>query len=147
MEKIDARDFIRTIAAGIHEHIKIYNLGNILSEVLICVQNDSEKAKRGLFGSTETNQTDVVLTPCWLIWALIGSKTPVSVLSALLQDVVIQDYADTALAKMVPDLGIEVNGKFTDMVENTSAFIGLENNAAGKKFKDLVISTVQDVKK
>jgi hypothetical protein len=48
---------------------------------------------------------------------------------------------------MVPDSGIQVNGKFTDMVENASAFIGLEKNAAGEKFREKVIAVVQNAKK
>jgi hypothetical protein len=48
---------------------------------------------------------------------------------------------------MVPDSGIEVSGKFTDAAENASAFLGLEDNVAGKKFKDTMISAIQDAKK
>jgi len=47
----------------------------------------------------------------------------------------------------MPDSGLQVNGKFTDVTENASAFIGLENNVVGKRFKDLVIGAVQDAKK
>jgi hypothetical protein len=65
----------------------------------------------------------------------------------LLRDVVIQDYADTPSVKMIPDSGIQVNGKFTNASENASAFIGLEGNEAGNKFKELVIRAVQDAKK
>ena len=48
---------------------------------------------------------------------------------------------------MVPDSGIQLNGKFTDMPENASAFIGLEENAVGKKFRERVIAAVQQAKK
>jgi hypothetical protein len=48
---------------------------------------------------------------------------------------------------MVPDSGIQVSGKFTDVSENSTAFIGLENKAAGQKFKELVVSAVQNAKK
>jgi hypothetical protein len=48
---------------------------------------------------------------------------------------------------MVPDSGIQVNGKFTDFSENASAFLGLEENAAGNKFKDVVIRAMQDATK
>jgi hypothetical protein len=33
------------------------------------------------------------------------------------------------------------------MTENTSAFIGLEDNDAGRKFRDRVIQAVQEAKK
>ncbi len=41
----------------------------------------------------------------------------------------------------------QISGKFTDVAENSSAFIGLEDNAAGQKFKELAISAAQNVKK
>jgi hypothetical protein len=113
----------------------------------MCNQTDYEKARKGLFILGEINKTGAVLTPRWLLWVVSGTQTQVAALSALLQDVVVQDYADTQLAKLVPDSGIQVNGKFTDVIENASAFIGLENNIVGKRFKELVIGVVQDAKK
>jgi hypothetical protein len=86
------------------------------------------------------------VTPRWLLWVVHDGKSPAT-FSALLQDVTIQDYAETPFVKMVPDSGIQVNGKFTDVSENISAFLGLEENAAGRKFKDVVIRAVQDAKK
>lgn len=135
------------IMAEIHKHIDLYNLGDILSDALMCIQSDAKKGKKGLLGAAESNHMGVVLSPRWLIWVVSGTKTPAAALSALLQDIVVQDYADTPFARMVPDSGIQVNGKFTDMTENASAFIGLEDNAAGRKFKDLVIEAVQEAKK
>ncbi len=76
-----------------------------------------------------------------------GTKSKIALLSAQLRDVVIEDYARTPFAKMIPDSGIQVNGRFTDVSENASAFIGLEDNQAGNKFKELVIQTVQQSKK
>jgi hypothetical protein len=35
--------------AEIQKHLALYNLGAILSDALMCVQTDSEKAKKGLF--------------------------------------------------------------------------------------------------
>ena len=135
------------IRTEIQRHIELYNLGNILSEAVVCIQSNSEKPKKGLFGSAETNRTVAILTPRWLLWVVSGSKTPVTVTSALLNKVVIQDYASSPLGKMMPDSGIQVSGKFTDVTENLTAFIGLESNAAGQKFKELVIAAVQNSKK
>lgn len=131
----------------IQKYIDRYNLGDILSDALMCVHTDSEKVKKGLFGSSEVVRVGAVVTPRWLVWVITGTKTPAAVLSALLMDVVILDYAKSSFAKMVPDSGIQVNGKLTDVSENGSAFIGLEDNAAGKKFTETVISAVQNAKK
>ena len=88
-----------------------------------------------------------VLTPRWLLWAVSGTKTQVAVLSAQLRDVTVQDYAQTQFAKLIPDSGIQISGRFTDVSENGSAFIGLEDNAAGRKFNDAAIQAVQASKK
>ena len=113
----------------------------------MCIQTVSEKAKKGILGSREMVYLGAVVTPRWLIWAVEGTKSSAAVLSALLADVVVQDYANTPFSKMIPDSGIEVSGKFTDAVENASAFISLEDNAVGKKFKETVIEAVQNAKK
>ena len=135
------------MVAEIRKHVELYNLGPILIDALMCVQTDSEKVKKGLFGSAEVVHQGVLVTPRWIIWAVHGTKMGTAVLSAQLSDVVVKDYAQTQFAKMVPDSGIEVSGHFTDASENSSAFIGLEENAAGKKFKETVIQAAQEAKK
>ena len=136
----------RDLKAAIEKHVELYNLGDILSDALMCVDTNSERAKKGLFGSAQSVRQCAILTPRWLICASHDGKTATA-LSALLGDVVVQDYADTPFARMVLDSGIQVNGKFTDVAENISAFVGLEDNAAGKKFRDAVIRAVQEAKK
>ncbi len=135
------------IVSAINQYIEKYNLGPILSDGLMCIQTDSEKMKKGLFGGTETVQVGVVITSRWLIWAVTGTKTPTAVLSAQLRNVTVQDYAQTSFAKMIPDSGIEVNGIFTNASESTSAFIGLDEGIASQKFKEVVIKATQDAKK
>jgi hypothetical protein len=133
--------------AEIQKHIERYNMGNILSDTLMWIQTDSEKNKKGFFSSAEVVQMGAVITLRWLVWVVNGTKTSATALSALLTDIVVQDYVNTLFAKMVPDSGIEVGGKFTDAAENATAFLGLEDNAAGKKFKETVISAIQNAKK
>ena len=132
---------------AINKHIEQYNLGAILSDALMCVQTDSEKIKKVLFGGAEVAHQGVILTPRWIVWAMSGTKTQPAVLSAQLRDVTVQDYAQTQFAKMVPDSGIQVSGRFTDVSENSMAFIGLDDGAAARNFKEAVVKTVQDAKK
>ena len=131
----------------IHKHIEEHNLGSILDETLMCIQTDSLQVKKSLFGKTKTVQVSALLTPRWLVWAIQENMTQPVVLSAQLINLTVQDYAQTSFAKMIPDSGIEVNGRFTDSVEGASAFIGLDDGIAAKKFKEIVIKTVQDAKK
>jgi hypothetical protein len=51
------------MVSAIHGHIEQHNLGPILSDALMCIQTDSEKARLGLFGGTETVRMGVVVTP------------------------------------------------------------------------------------
>ena len=135
------------LAAVVNQHIEQHNLGPILSDALMCVQTDSEKGKKSLFGTAEIMQLVAIVTPRWLVWALQGAKSPAAVLSAQLIHVTVQDYAQTQFVKLVPDSGIEVSGLFTDSNEIVSAFIGLDDGPAANKFKEITIRATQDAKK
>ena len=134
------------MVAAINQHIGQHNLGPILANPLMCIQTDSEKIKKGFFSKAEMVQLGAIVTPRWLVWAIHGTNTQ-TVLSTQLINIIVQDYAQTAFAKMIPDSGIEVSGMFTDAGESASAFIGLEENAAGNKFREIVIKAAQDAKK
>ena len=146
-KEISFEELPAEMASVIGEHIRQYNLGPILSDALMCIQTDSEKAKKGLFGGAERVRVAAVLTPRWLVWAISGSKTKNTALSAQLINLTVQDYAQTSFAKMVPDSGIEVSGMFTDAREPASAFIGLDEGIAARKFREAVIKAAQDAKK
>ena len=135
------------MVSAIQKHIEQYHLGPILSDALMCIQTDSEKWKKGLFGGMETARMGIVVTPRWLIWAVNGTKTQTTALSAQLIHVTVQDYAQTQFAKLIPDSGIEVSGMFTDASENASAFIGLDEGVAAQKFREIVIRAAADAKK
>jgi len=135
------------MGSAINRHIEGHNLGPILSDILMCVQADSEKAKKGLFGKAEVVKVGAVVTPRWLVWAIQGTNGPPSVLSAQLINIIVRDYTQTPFAKMVPDSGVEISGIFTDASESVSAFMGLEENTAGNKFKEILMKAVQDAKK
>jgi len=135
------------MVSAVNEHIEQYNLGSILSDALMCVQTDSEKVKRGLFGGAEMVRMGAIITPRWLVWAVNGTTTQTAVLSAQLINITVQDYAQTPFAKMIPDSGIQVSGMFTDASESASAFIGLDESQAGRKFREVVIKAAQDAKK
>jgi hypothetical protein len=131
------------IASAIRAHVEKYNLGEILSKPVMCIETTSVKAKKGLFGKAETIYTGAVLTSGWLVWASGADSASIGVLSARLNQITVQDYAKSDFAKLVADTGINVNGLYTAAREPASAFIGLEENAEGRKFKEAVIAAVQ----
>jgi hypothetical protein len=135
------------MTSAIQQHIERYQLGPILSDTSMCVQTDSEKAKKGLFGKAERVQVGAVVTPRWLLWSTQGMNAPATILSAQLIHITVQDYAQTPFVKMIPDSGVEVSGMFTGASESVSAFIGLEDNTAGNSFKEVLVKAVQDAKK
>jgi hypothetical protein len=135
------------IVAVIRQHIEKHNLGLMLADSLMCVQTDSEKVKKGLFGSTEIVQMAAIVTPRWLVWSVDQPTTKADVLSAQLIHVTVQDYSQTPFAKMIPDSGVQVSGLFTDASESASAFIGLDEGVAGQRFRQILIQAAADAKK
>jgi hypothetical protein len=131
------------LSAAVRAHVEKYNLGDILARPVMCIETASEKIKKGLFGKGGTIYTGAVLTSGWLVWASAGDKTPIGVLSARLNQITVQDYAKSDFAKLIADSGLSVHGLYTDTSEAATAFIGLEDNAVGKKFKEAVIAAVQ----
>ena len=146
-QEVPFESLLPEMIAAINKHIEQYNLGPILSDTIMCIQTDSIKEKKGLFSSEETVHTCAAITPRWLVWATSGTNTETTVLSAQLIDVVVQDYSQSEFAKMIPDSGLNVSGKLTDISESSTAFIGLDESNVADKFKETVIKAVQDSKK
>jgi hypothetical protein len=131
------------LSAAIRTHVEKHNLGDILSGAVACIETTSEKSRKGLFGSAEIIYQGAVLTKGWLVWASGGTKAAMGVLSARLNQLTVQDYAKSDFAKLIPDTGVQVTGLQTGTSEAGSAFIGLEENAAGRKFREALITAVQ----
>lgn len=131
------------LSAAIRAHVEKYNLGDILAKASMCIETTSVKAKKGLFGKAETIYTGAVLTTGWLVWASGTDSASIGVLSARLGQITVQDYAQSSFAKFVADTGLNVNGLYTDTNDPGSAFIGLEENSAGRAFREAVIKAVQ----
>lgn len=132
---------------AIRRHIEQYNLGTILSDALFCIYTHSEKGKKGLFGKAETVQMAAIVTPRWLIWSVDQPNQNPFVLSAQLIHITVQDYSQTPFVKLVPDSGVEVTGMFTGASEAASAFIGVDEGAAGQTFRQTLITAAAEAKK
>ena len=131
------------LSAALRAHAEKYNLGDVLSHVVVCVETTSEKIKKGLFGGGETIYTAAVLTKDWLVWANSGTKVTPHAMSARLNQITVQDYATSSFAKLIADTGVNVNGLTTDSSEAGTTFIGLEENEAGRKFREALIAAAQ----
>lgn len=137
------------MSARLREHIEQYNLGDVLSDVLISIEATSEKIKKGLFAGPgpKLMKMDVVLTKRWLFEIRSEDGKLPYARSLRLADVVVEDYEKSPFYKMLPDVGVEITGLATGATESGTSFIGLGKDAAGEKFKQLLIQAVQDAKK
>jgi len=134
---------------ALNKHIELYNLGSILDDALICIEANSEKIKKGLFSGPEakTVKAIMILTPRWLLQVIKSDNEAAFARSAQLTDIVVTDYEKSPFYAKIPDTGVEVTGRFTDTSESSMSFIGLGKDAAGEKFKKILIETVQNAKK
>ena len=130
------------LAAAIRAQIQQYKLDTVESTALMCVESTSTKQKKGLFGSAETIHMGVLLTPKWLIWGAGKQGEKPAVISARLQDLIIQDYEKSAMYKIMPDVGMNVTGRYTDVTQQGMSFIGLGPEPAAQKFRQALHEAV-----
>jgi hypothetical protein len=137
------------MSAALKTHIEQYELGDVLADVLICVEATSEKVKKGLFAGPgpKVMKMGVVLTKRWLFEIRAADNEPPYARSLRLADIVVEDHEKSAFARMVPDTGVHITGQATGATESGTSFIGLGKDAAGEKFKEALIRAVQEAKK
>lgn len=137
------------ITDTLNKHIELYNLNSILDDILICIETNSEKIKKGLFSGpgAKNVKSVILLTPHWLLQVIKSDNETAFARSIKLTDIVVTDYEKSPFYSRIPDTGVEVTGRFTDTGESSSSFIGLGKDVAGEKFKKILIETVQNTKK
>ncbi|MBI2333569.1 MAG: hypothetical protein HYU84_15675 [Chloroflexi bacterium] len=136
------------VIQSVRTYIEKHNLGDILANVSLCIVSTSEKLKKGLFsgpGPKLLVQT-VILTDRWLILADNVDQNALYIKSMQLRDITVEDYEKSSFNAMIPDTGMNVNGRFTDASELGTIFLPLGKDEAGEKFKSALIEVVQKVK-
>lgn len=148
-KEIAVQDITSEITQAIGKYIELHNLGNILEGSTHCIVSTSEKIKKGLFGGPGPKlliQT-AILTNRWLILADRVDQNALYIKSMQLRDITVEDYEKSSFYAMIPDTGMNINGRFTDASENGSIFLPLGEDPAGEKFKEALIQSVKDAKK
>ncbi len=137
------------MSAVLKTHIEQYELGDVLADVLICIEATSEKVKKGLFAGPgpKVMKMGVVLTTRWLFEIRAADKEAPYARSLRLADIVVEDHEKSAFARMAPDTGIHITGQATGATESGTGFIGLGKDVAGEKFRETLIRAVQEAKK
>jgi len=137
------------MSVALKAHIEQYELGDVLSDVLICIEATSEKIKKGLFAGPgpKVMKVGVVLTKRWLFEIRAADNESPYARSLRLADIVVENHEKSAFARMMPDTGVHITGQATGATEGGTSFIGLGKDAAGEKFKEMFIRAVQEAKK
>lgn len=137
------------MSAALMAHVDQYELGDALGDALICIEATSEKIKKGLFSGPgpKVMKMGVVLTPRWLFEIRAADHEAPYARSLRLADIVVEDHEKSAFAKMMPDTGMHITGQATGASEAGTSFLGLGQDAAGEKFKQMLIQAVQAAKK
>lgn len=136
------------VTKSIQTYIEKHTLGDILANPVMCIVSTSEKIKKGLFGGSGPKlliQT-AILTERWLILADNVDQNALYIKSMQLREITVEDYEKSSFYKMIPDTGMNVNGRFTDASELGSIFLPLGKDEAGEKFKSVLIEKVQKAK-
>ena len=133
----------------INKYIEKHNLGDILANASLCIVSTSEKLKKGLFSGSGPKLLveTVILTDRWLILADRVDQNAIFIKSMQLRDIVVEDYEKSMFYSKIPDTGMNITGMFTDASEKGTIFLPLGKDAAGEKFKEALIKSVQDAKK
>ncbi|MBI5825325.1 MAG: hypothetical protein HZB18_14955 [Chloroflexi bacterium] len=137
------------VMQSINKYIELYNLGDILANVSLCIVSTSEKIKKGLFSGAGPKLLveTVLLTHRWLILADRVDQNAIFIKSIQLRDIVVEDYEKSLFHSKIPDTGMNVTGIFTDASEKGTVFLPLGKDAAGEKFKKMLIEATQNAKK
>ncbi|GJQ34892.1 MAG: hypothetical protein JETCAE01_09020 [Anaerolineaceae bacterium] len=148
-KEIAFKDIPANVINSIRAYIEKHTLGDILAKPVMCVVSTSEKIKKGLFGGGPGPKLVIqtaILTDRWLILADNVDQNALYIKSMQLRDITVEDYEKSSFHAMIPDTGMNVNGRFTDASENGTIFLPLGKDAAGEKFKSALIEAVQRAK-
>ena len=132
------------LVAAIREHIEKYKLGDVESSLLICCETTSTTQKTGLFtNSSEATITGMLVTSQLLVWTNGRKKGKPTVRSALLRNIDVQDFENTAMYQIKPDSGMNITGRYTDVTKQGQAFLALGTDPAGEKFRQVLQHAIQ----
>jgi len=149
-KEIAFNDIPANVINSVRAYIEKHTLGDILANPVMCIVSTSEKIKKGLFGGGGPGpklliQT-AILTHRWLILADNVDQNALYIKSMQLRDITVEDYEKGSFYKMIPDTGMNISGIATDTPEKGTLFLPLGKDAAGEKFKSVLVEATQKAK-
>jgi len=129
-------DMRHELAVAIRKHSETYKLGDIESSLLVCFETTSTRRKTSLFkNGDETTITAMLITSKLLVWTNGKNNGKPFVISALLRNIDMQDFENSAMFRVNPDTGINISARYSDVTKQGQSFIGLGSDPAGEKFR------------
>jgi len=126
------------LKTALRAHGKQYGMEDIESNVLMCCETKSIPQKNGAIGATETSFSAVYVTPKWLVWAVPANGNTVNAGSALLHQIEARNYETTAMFAILPNQGLNITGRYTDVNKTGMTFISLGSEPDGQNFRQVL---------
>ena len=135
------------LRAALQAHGTRYGLSDIEANILMCCETKSARIKNGLFGGMENTLSAVYVTPKWLVWAVAANGKLPTVGSALLRNINMRDYEETSSGSIMPNQGLNITGRYTDVNQTGITFISLGTEADGKNFRVILKDAIKKAAK
>lgn len=134
-------ELVGAIRAYLEKHLDKDELGGVESSIVVCAQTTSEHLKKSFMakltgGGDKIRHTAMVLTSSLLIWSTTDEKHGPATLAVRLNEAEITDFKSPL--PQIEDDGLQVVGFSLGATERMSAFIGLGQDAAAQKVRDMV---------
>ena len=126
------------LKSAIHAHALNHGLNDLESNVLMCCETLSVRQKKGFSGGIRTTLSAVYVTPKWLVWADSTDRSDASVGASQLIDVDIWDDRAMIGYSITADEGLNITGLYTVKNKKGMAFIALDSNPNGRKFRQVL---------
>ena len=124
---------------ALRKHSRQFGLEDIESDVLICCETQSVVQTNGWLGRKEqVTHSAAYVTPKWLVWAIAVKGGPARAGSAELRNIESRDYESTAMYAIVPNHGLNITGRYTDVNKTGMTFISLGSEPDGQNFRQIL---------
>ena len=152
-EEISLSKLPAACQAAIDAHLERFNLGKILEQPTMGIKVVSNKIKKRLFsGIPNQVESYVFLTHEWLVWTVSTGGDAPTVISAKLENITVEDYANGPNYALIQDNGAFITGKLTGMVgtegqEQVSMFIGWGEEPDAENFKEALMKAIEKTRR
>ena len=126
------------LKSAIHAHALKHGLNDLESNVLMCCETLSVRQKKGFWGGIQTTLSAAYVTPKWLVSADSTDRNDASVSASQLIHVDIWDDRATTDSSITANEGLNITGRYTVNNKSGMAFIALDSNADGRKFRQVL---------